>query len=179
MKDFEENLRNLVLAPYISRATALIGIQRDIGGNAFRHQMACLAILIDYKYSDSILLKASVIHDLLEDIQSTDISEIRSIDPEANQVVNLVEEVTKKQDELKNDYLQRILETGSTKAKILKVADRIANLIEITSDLYSKEKIDSYLEQTKKYIIPIARQVNQNMFIELNDLVKKRKSLCR
>lgn len=178
MNYFEENLRNLVLAPYISHATALIGIQRDIGGNAFRHQIATLAILIDYKYSDSVLLKASVIHDLIEDIPSTNINELRAIDSEANQVVDLVLEVSKKPEEEKTDYLQRINDMGSTKAKILKVADRISNIIEITSDIYSKEKIAAYLEQTKKYILPLAAQVNENMFIELNDLVIKRKDLC-
>lgn len=178
MNHFEENLRNLVLAPYISKATALIGIQRDIGGNAFRHQIATLAILIDYKYSDSVLLKASVIHDLIEDIPSTNINELRAIDSEANRVVDLVLEVSKKPEEEKTDYLQRLNDSGSTKAKILKVADRISNIIEITSDIYSKEKIAAYLEQTIKYILPLAAQVDKNLFIELNDLVIKRKSLC-
>ena len=49
---------NLILAPYLIKATALIGISRKCGGNQFRHQFATLGILIDYKYEDSILLKA-------------------------------------------------------------------------------------------------------------------------
>lgn len=52
----EENHRSLVLAAYIFKATALIGIQRGIRSNVFRYQMTCLAVLIDYKilrfYSD-------------------------------------------------------------------------------------------------------------------------------
>ena len=180
MSDFEKNLTKLVLAPYISKATALIGIRRDIGGNAFRHQMGVLSILIDYKYDDSIILKASVIHDLLEDIRSTNISELRVIDSEANQVVDLVLEVTRKKDEKKTDYLKKILETGSRKAKILKVADRIHNVIDLSSDIYSIDKIEAYLEQTRTYILPLARQVNQkNMFRELSDLIEKRQALCR
>jgi len=30
----------------------------------FRHQMSTMAILLDYKIDDAVLLKASVIHDL-------------------------------------------------------------------------------------------------------------------
>jgi len=32
----------------------------------FRHQMSTLAILLDYKFADPVLLKAAVIHDLFE-----------------------------------------------------------------------------------------------------------------
>lgn len=178
MNNFESNLEAIVLAPYISKATALIGIQRDVGGNAFRHQMQVLSILIDYKYDDSIILKGSVIHDLIEDIPTTNISDLRAIDSEANQVVDLVLEVTRKRDEEKTDYLYRIFKYGSARAKTLKVADRIGNVIDLTTDIYSIEKISAYLEQTKTYIIPIAKQVNKNMYRELSDLIKRREILC-
>ena len=177
MNHFESNLRNLVLAPYISKATALIGIRRKIGGNAFRHQMATLSILLDYKYDDSILLKASVIHDLLEDIPSTNVPELRSIDPESNMVIDLVLEVTRKSGEFKTDYLKRIVKRGSWRAKVLKVADRIGNVIDLTSDVYSTEKMKAYLKQTSTFILPIAQEVNQNMFIELKDLIERKHAL--
>src|SRR5574343_40057 len=73
-------LRNLVLAPYILKATSLIGVSRKVGGNQFRHSFATLGILLDYKYHDnSILLKASLLHDCVEDI-NMNLDEIRSID---------------------------------------------------------------------------------------------------
>ncbi|MDB4583445.1 hypothetical protein N9164_09855 [Draconibacterium sp.] len=178
MNDFEEILKNIVLAPYISKATALIGIKRDIGGNAFRHQMGVMSILIDYKCVDSIVLKGSTIHDLLEDIPSTNIKDLRGIDSEANQVVDLVLEITKTKKESKTAYLRRLLESGSEKAKLLKVADRIDNITELTSDIYSIEKIEAYLEQTRTYILPMAKQVSTNMFRELSDLIERRQSLC-
>ena len=66
-----DKLINLVLAPWIIKATALIGKRRNVGGNQFRHAFATLAILFDYKlFDDYVLLKASVIHDLLEDFLS-------------------------------------------------------------------------------------------------------------
>ena len=55
------------LAPYIVKAMALIGVQRRGGSNMFRHQLSTLAILLDYKLVDPVLLKAAVIHDLFED----------------------------------------------------------------------------------------------------------------
>ena len=45
----------------------LIDVPRKAGSNMFRHQMSTLAILLDYKTTDPVLLKASVIHDLVEE----------------------------------------------------------------------------------------------------------------
>ena len=173
----ERNLTDLVLAPYIFRATALIGKGRRVGGNQFRHCFATLGILLDYKYfSDPVLLKASVIHDLLEDIPSTNIDELRSIDSDGNEVADLVLEMTIRNNEEKAIYLKRILETGSRNAKILKVADRISNLTDLNSDSSSGEKISRYLDETEEYVVPMAREVNQDMVIELTDLISKRRS---
>ena len=51
--DATEKLRNLVLAPYIIKATALIGKRRVTGGNMFRHQIATMGIIFDYKLFDN------------------------------------------------------------------------------------------------------------------------------
>ena len=69
MRDSERRkLAKLVLAPYIQKATALIGKKRRVGGNQFRHAMATMAILVDYHYTGAVLLKAALIHDLFEDV---------------------------------------------------------------------------------------------------------------
>lgn len=175
-----DSLKNLVLAPYILKATALIRVSRKVGGNQFRHAFSTLGILFDYKYfNDSILLKASVIHDLLEDVPETQVDEIRHIDYEANEVVNLVLEVTRYRPETKEQYLQRILDYGSRFAKILKCADRISNLTDLHRDTHPDHKISDYLDQTEKYIIPMARQVNADMVIELTDMVARRRDILR
>jgi (p)ppGpp synthase/HD superfamily hydrolase len=172
-----EKLKNLVLAPYIVKATALIGKKRGVGGNQFRHAIATMAILIDYKlYDDPVLLKASVIHDLLEDVPETNEVELRHIDNQANQVVNLVLEVTQPKGMSKTNFLKGILEHGSQNAKILKVADRISNLTDLHRDQYSKKKMSEYLNQTEKYVLPMALEVNNNMAIELKDLIDKRRT---
>jgi (p)ppGpp synthase/HD superfamily hydrolase len=89
-------------------------------------------------------------------------------------------EVTRQGDESKARFLERILNHGSQEAKILKVCDRISNLTDLNSDSTSPEKIASYLDDTEKYIIPMAACVNQHdMQIELKDLVAKRRSILQ
>lgn len=175
-----DSLKNLILAPYILKATALIGISRKVGGNQFRHSFSTLGILLDYKYfNDSILLKASLIHDLLEDLPETQVDEVRSTDYEGNEVVNLVLEVTRLREETKVQYMQRVLDTGSVRARVLKCADRISNLTDLHRDTHPDHKISDYLDQTEKYILPMARQVNADMVIELTDLIARRRNIIR
>lgn len=173
----QEKLRNLVLAPYILKATALIGHKRDVGGNQFRHAFLTLGILLDYKMFDNyVLLKASLIHDLIEDVPGTNIDELRSIDYQANEVVDLVLEVTRPKGMDKITYLKGILENGSYNAKILKVADRISNITDLHVGIYTLEKVISYLNQTEKYVLPIAKSVNEDMYKELSDLIINRRN---
>ncbi len=173
-------LKNLVLAPYILLATALIGVQRQVGGNQFRHCFFTLGILLDYKfYDNSVLLKASVLHDLLEDLPDTEIDKIRQIDSDGPAVVDLVLQVTRRQGEPKEEYLRRILREGSDNALLLKCADRISNITDLHRDIQSDQKIADYLDQTEKFVLPMARRVNADMVIELTDLVAKRRSILR
>lgn len=175
-----DSLSNLVLAPYILKATALISVQRKVGGNQFRHSFSTLGILFDYKYyTNSVLLKASLLHDFLEDLPQSTIDEIKGIDYEGQQVVQLVLEVTRQNNETKKQYLQRLLEQGSQNALILKCADRISNLTDLHRDTHSKQKISAYLNQTKTYVFPMAECVNHNMLKELKDLVSRRLEIIK
>jgi GTP pyrophosphokinase len=178
MSNDERLLTDLVLAPYIIKACALIAKERRVGGNQFRHGFATLGILLDYKYfSNSILLKASLIHDLIEEFPNTNIDELRNIDKDAPMVVDLVLEVTRALNEDKIQYLKRILETGSINSKLLKIADRISNLTDLNSDSTSEDKIASYLDDTEQFVVPMAKQINENMVTELSDLIIRRRSL--
>ena len=173
-----ENLSNLVLAPYILKATALIGVRRKVGGNQFRHSFSTLGILLDYKYyNDSVLLKASLLHDLLEDLPETKVEEIKRTDHEGHQVVDLVLEVTRRGVETKFNYLDRVLNFGSLNALRLKCADRISNLTDLHRDTHTDQKISDYLDQTEKFVLPMARNVNKDMAFELSDLVSRRRAI--
>jgi len=170
-------ISDMHLAPYIQVATHLIGKSREGGGNMFRHQLDTLGILIDYGYVNSVLLKASLVHDVLEDIPDFNHDILLSIDNESLSVYNLVLEVTRKQGEAKPDFLTRIIETGSFDAKTLKVADRISNMISL-GFVNNIAFVERYLNETEKYLLPLAAQVNHYMLIELTDLVRtKRKYL--
>ena len=167
-------LKGINRAPYMQLSTALIGKSRHAGGNMFRHQLDTMAILIDYGYIDSVLLKASVIHDVIEDIPGFDHDLILQIEPEARQVYELVLEVTKKEGQLKSDYLKGVMRNGSEKAKILKTADRISNMISL-GFVTSPEFIERYCDETEFYIFPIALESNYDMYQELIQLVMTRR----
>jgi (p)ppGpp synthase/HD superfamily hydrolase len=168
-------LKSTFLAPYMQLATALIGKTREGGGNMFRHQIDTMAILIDYGYIDSVLLKASTVHDLIEDVPEFNRNILLSIDYESPAVYDLVMEVTRNPAETKPEFLSRILERGSHNAKILKVADRISNMIAL-GFVVNTGFINRYTEETVRYIIPIAEQVDSAMLSELQSLVESRRT---
>ncbi|MDR1785721.1 MAG: hypothetical protein LBR23_04565 [Spirochaetaceae bacterium] len=167
-------LKGIYLAPYMQVATNLIGKKRHAGGNMFRHQMDTLAILIDYGYIDGILLKAACIHDVIEDIPDFNHNLILGLDSESGQVYELVLEVTKKTGQLKSEYLRGIIDHGSRRAKILKTADRISNMISL-GFVTSPEFIERYCDETELYVFPIALEVDYDMYQELIQLVITRR----
>jgi GTP pyrophosphokinase len=176
MDNFETNiLRNVSLAPYIQVATALIGKARKIGGNQFRHNWATLGILIDHKIIEPVILKAGVIHDLKEDAFASYFPEqIRLIDSDGRKVVELVEELSIIPGEKKVTYLERLMHTGSREAKVIKLADRISNLIDIQLGTFDIHKVKETLDETNNYILPFAKEINENMYLEMSDLITSR-----
>ena len=183
MADLENDLRNITMAPYIVKAMALIGVQRRAGSNMFRHQIGTMAILLDYKIVDPVLLKAAVIHDLFEDAASmpgVTEGEIKRVDSDGPAVYDLVMEVTIRiangVKEPKSEYLLRIMQTGSRRARLLKLADRISNITAL-GYVHDAAFVRNYLQQTRTYILPYAEQVNPDMFRELSHLVESRERM--
>jgi (p)ppGpp synthase/HD superfamily hydrolase len=180
MEDLEKHLGNITLAPYIFKAMALIGVRRRAGSNMFRHQIVTMGILLDYKFIDPVLLKASVIHDLFEDasgMPGVSKEDIVKIDSDGPAVYDLVMEVTIRIingiKEPKAVFLTRIMELGSQRAKILKLADRISNLVAL-GFVHDDAFVRKYLMETKGFILPYAAAINVDMFRELSDLVSDR-----
>ena len=167
-------LKGTHLAPYMQLATVLIGKTREGGGNMFRHQLDTMTILIDYGYIEPVLLKAAIIHDVLEDVPDYNHNLILSVDYESHAVYDLVREVTRLPEEAKADYLTRIRESGSHNAKVLKVADRISNMIAL-GFVNNLEFVSRYTDETERYIFPIAEEVNKYMVMELGTLVESRR----
>ena len=167
-------LKEMHLAPYMQLATALIGNRRRSGGNMFRHQIDTFGILIDYGYIDSVLLKASVIHDLIEDVPGFDRDRILEIDDESSDVFKLVLEVTRRPIETKVEFLARICDYGSSKARVLKSADRISNMISL-GYVTDVEFVRRYTDETENQVFPIAELADGRMLDELKELVETRR----
>jgi (p)ppGpp synthase/HD superfamily hydrolase len=185
MDDLERSLGRITLAPYIVKAMALIGVRRRGGSNMFRHQISTLAILLDYKILDPVILKAAVIHDLFEDARAmpgVSQEEITRIDSDGPAVYALVMELTIRVidgvREPKSEYLQRVMQTGSGRATLLKLADRISNLTAL-GFVHDQAFVERYLEETRTWILPWAGAVNADMFRELSDLVENRQQMLR
>ena len=176
----ERSLAQTTLAPYIVRAMAMIDRPRKAGSNMFRHQMSTMAILLDYKIVDAVLLKASVIHDLFEELGHepwVTRDSVASIDADGPAVYDLVMEVTIRtpggEREPKTEYLLRIMQTGTRRAKQLKLADRISNLVGL-GFVNDRTFVERYTAQTRNYILPYSEAVNPDMHRELKDLVENR-----
>ncbi len=162
---------------FIPYSLSLAAKPRRGSGNMFRHQMETLAILLEYGYTDPVLLKAAMIHDIVEDgaeVGFTAYNEIEKADTDGPAAMALVREVSQRVingvKEPKKDFLLRVMEHGSANAKILKMADRISNLSAL-SLAGNKQFIANYIEETSLYILPYAKGVSEPMAGELQKLI--------
>jgi len=179
-ENLEQDLSGITLAPYIFKAMALIGIRRKGGGNMFRHQVDTLGILIDYKIIHPVLLKAAVIHDLVEDapdMPGASRAEIEALDRDGPQVFELLMEVTRRKLqgnwEPKSEYLLRIMHSGSQNARLLKLADRISNLIAL-GFVHDEAFVMRFIKETRDFVLPFAQAINPDMHREIRDLILDR-----
>lgn len=170
-----EQIKKIDLAPYVQIAFGLIDKPRRCGGNAFRHSMNTLNILIDYGYCSPVILKAAVVHDVLEDYEDFDEDNILKLE-DGKQVLYLIKEVSKLDGEKKSDFLLRIKKTGSNGAKIIKVADRIDNITSL-GQVNNMSFVVRYIRETEDYVYPIAEEVNKHMLQELKDMIFARRKI--
>lgn len=163
--------------PYLTFSRHLAAKPRRGVGNMFRHQVETFAILMEYGYTEPVLLKAALIHDIVEDGKKVGfmaIDDIEKTDADGPAVMYLVREVSQwlvnGVKEPKKDFLLRVMENGSANAKILKLADRISNLTALSLS-GNKQFIASYIEETCLYILPYAKGVSEPMASELQKLI--------
>lgn len=182
-------LLNMELAPWIQKATALIEQQRKVGGNQFRHCLATMTILLDYHFVESLLLKAAIVHDLLEDSTKVTPEELAAIDSEGPEVLALVQELSRDRSrQTKIQYLEKLLTTSSPQAKIVKLADRISNLTDLHLFVFSRDEAEKYINETETYILPMVglllgsdistyqKTMAEEMGKELHDLIFVRRT---
>jgi GTP pyrophosphokinase len=105
-------------------------------------------------------------------------AEIVDIDDEGEKVYNLMIEVTRRVDENgkkepKSRFLRRIMESGSDRAKLLKLADRISNLVSL-GWVHDRAFVERILVETRDQILPYSQMINADMDRELRDLIALR-----
>jgi GTP pyrophosphokinase len=175
--------KNLNIWPYIELSQHLVRKQRRGFGNMFRHQVETFAILLEHGYKDAVILKASLIHDLLEDghkVGFTCFEDIITTDQDGQQVFDLVKELSIRVhdgiEEPKEMFLQRIMLHGSKQAKLVKLADRLSNINTLfaTND---RAFIKKYILETRQYIMPYAEAIDNKMARELEFSLSKLESI--
>ncbi len=140
---------------YIVHPIRITSILRAVGFNEFEHED---------------LMIGALFHDLCEDTE-TELKEIECLFGE--RVASIVDELTKpkgakgrKEDQWLENFINH-----SGEAKIIKMADRIDNLLEMVDD-WTVEKQISYADQAK-IILRSCRDVNIELATKLEEIIKK------
>ena len=135
------------------------------------HPIRVAMILRAAGYSDSKnenLMLAALLHDLLEDTDLT----FEDIEQQfGEQVALIVEELSKPVDLKKDEWLQSF-GNASKGAKVIKIADRIDNLLDMESIEWSKEKKRIYAEQSL-IILDKCGNANNKLAKKLKDVIEQ------
>ncbi len=154
--------------PYTMRAVNLAHIlhkdqKRKDGVDYVEHVIATGHLLIAHGVKNDAVLAASILHDAIEDTDYT----YEKMDEEFNSdVTNLVRLLSKEDGVSIELYFKKMSE--DVRALAVKAADRTHNISDM-ANAFSIEKMEEYVEETEKYILPqmkIARKMN----IEYGDL---------
>lgn len=127
--------------------------------------MACHAHALGIR--DDALLASILLHDVVEDTGIT--AEELPFSNEIKTIVSLVSFSVpegKTKEEAKSDYYRKISENG--KACVIKIIDRCNNVSTMAGS-FSKEKLEEYILETEKYVIPLTA-VLKNSYPEYSDL---------
>ncbi|MFW9989603.1 MAG: HD domain-containing protein [Candidatus Odinarchaeota archaeon] len=141
--------------PYVVHPIRITAILRAAGFNEFDHED---------------LIIAALFHDLLEDTD-TDLKEIES--HFGTKISQIVIELTKPEGakgRKKDNWLENFI-NNSKEAKVIKLADRIDNILDM-QDIWDAEKQRSYLDQAK-IILKSCGKANKQLAQKLDNLIKE------
>lgn len=154
--------------PYTMRAVNLAhilhkGQKRKDGTDYVEHVIATAHLLLSHGIKDDHVLAASILHDAVEDTEYT----YEKMDRDFNDdIVNLVRLVTKIPNEPLEIYFRKT--ARDVGALAIKAADRTHNISDMIK-AFSIEKMEEYVEETEKYILPQMKKARK-MNIEYGDL---------
>ncbi len=150
-----ENHFNMLKALIIARELHE-GQFRKGGAEYLVHPLRVCAYLAAFKvFNDDVLFSAALLHDVVEDVDRIrDDPQILVTQYEISQeVVDLVCKLTKLKGMPIDAYYRGIM--SDWRAIMIKLSDRCNNVS--TLDSFTYEKMHSYIEETKNYILPLVR----------------------
>ena len=118
------------------------------------------------EFKNTNLIIAALFHDLLED---TDLSFEDLKQEYGDQVASIVKELSKPEGCNKEDWLNSF-DSASKEARIIKIADRIDNLLDMKSTDWSVERQKKYAKQGL-IILEKCGEVNPELAIKLEETI--------
>jgi GTP diphosphokinase / guanosine-3',5'-bis(diphosphate) 3'-diphosphatase len=171
-----EQLRQLQIAYWLAK-TEHRPQKRDSGERYFEHVRDVCLILIELGVVDTTALTLAFLHDLLEDCWTPEDVLFRLFGPDIYEGAKVLSKrwfstdlVTGRMERHKRteeDYYRGIA-GARREPRLVKLADRIHNLR--SCGVWSPEKRLDYVEETRKYLLPIARETDPRFYAALVDL---------
>ena len=135
------------------------------------HPIRITAILRAAGFSeneDEDIMIAALFHDLIEDTETS----LRDIENNyGKKVASIVKELSKPEHEDKDEWIKSF-KTTSNEAKIVKMVDRIDNLMDLNISYWSAERKKSYAKQGR-LILETCGHVNEDIALELKKAIQK------
>lgn len=140
------------------------GQRRDDGADYVEHPIQVCLRLISHGIRDDEMLAAALLHDVLED---TETSQDRLTAAFSRDVVDLVVALSKRKDVKPEVYYAGL--AGNARAAVIKAADRACNVCDMIH-AYTPERLARYLEETRRYILPMMKAVRRT-HLEFGDIL--------
>lgn len=140
------------------------GEERDDGSNYSGHPSRSCRTALNFGVTDDATLAGTLLHDTREHKKTTD-KQLR-IDYN-DEVADIVDDVTKKDDESIEDWFKRIAKM--VKSVLVKGFDRLDNLSTMVGT-FTIPQIKRYSDETRKYILPMLENA-RHVHIEYSDIL--------
>lgn len=120
------------------------------------HPLDVLGTLLEeLSVEDPDTLVAGLLHDVVEDGGGVSLEQIEA--DFGTGVAAIVGGMTRRQGEEKEAYLERVRK-GPKNVRLIKIADRLNNIEDLFYIRDHREKVQRYLAQTRKHILPMVEQ---------------------
>lgn len=145
-----KNLINTIKAITIAN-NLHTGQTRLTGEPYISHPARVAKQLLNLGLDDDSILATAIMHDTLEDCKITRGELEKTFD---HKTYTAIELVTKNKNIAEQDYINNILDNEI--ATLVKISDRCHNVSTMAGG-FSNEKINSYINETKMYYIPLCK----------------------